>query len=196
MNYLYYLVNCLLFSLGAFSFIASGLGTDPLDVFCLGIQKHIDIKIGTIQVLFALLCLITYSALSGFKFPPLSTFATFAICGYTIDFLRFWLGDLDANPYLLLINGLILCLQGSAGIIVSGIGVRAMDLVALRLEELKLGPFWVYKGIAEALLLGIGWYLGGPVGIGTIAFLVVVGWLIKPAVEINRLAFSQNYEKN
>lgn len=183
-----YLINCAIFAFGATSFIFSNLGTDPLDVFCLGIQNHLNVKIGTIQSCFAILCLFIYSGLNKFKFPPLSTFMTFFICGYMIDFFRYILSDYSnlLNPYVLLVVGTLSCLQGSAGIILSGIGIRAMDLVAISLQDLTNKPFWIYKGLAELALLLTGYFLGGPVGIGTVVFLFVVGWLIKPMMEINK----------
>lgn len=182
-----YFISCVLFSLGATSFIFSNLGTDPLDVFCLGIQNYFNIKVGTIQTLFASFCLVIYSFLNKWKIPPLSTALTFIICGYLIDFFRFSLENFkDLNSYLLLFSGCLLCLQGSAGIILSGIGIRAMDLVALSLEQITKKPFWLYKGIAEALLLLVGWLLGGPVGLGTVLFLLTVGWLIQPAILLNK----------
>jgi uncharacterized membrane protein YczE len=191
MNILCYLLSCIIFSLGATSFIFSDLGTDPLDVFCLGIQNHFDIKIGTIQSFFALFCLLIYSFLNKWKIPPLSTGITFIICGYMIDFFRFSLDYFkDFNSYILLFFGCALCLQGSAGIILSGIGIRAMDLLALSLEEITKKPFWLYKGIAEVILLFTGWILGGPVGIGTVLFLLTVGWLIQPVINLNKKLFN------
>ena len=61
-----------------------------------------------------------------------------------------------------------------------------MDLVALSLEQITKKPFWLYKGIAEALLLLVGYLLGGPVGLGTVLFLLTVGWLIQPAILLNK----------
>jgi len=191
MNILCYLLSCMIFSLGATSFIFSDLGTDPLDVFCLGIQNHFDIKIGTIQSFFALFCLLIYSFLNKWKIPPLSTGITSIICGYMIDFFRLSLDYFkDFNSYVLLFFGCAFCLQGSAGIILSGIGIRAMDLVALSLEEITKKPFWLYKGIAEVILLFTGWILGGPVGIGTVLFLLTVGWLIQPVINLNKKLFN------
>jgi uncharacterized membrane protein YczE len=46
-------------------------------------------------------------------------------------------------------------------------------------------PFWACKGVMEVLLLGAGWVLGGPVGVGTLCFLVFVGWLIQPLIWAN-----------
>ena len=60
-------MGCVLFSLGASSFILSNLGTDPLDVFAIGIKQTFGLMIGTTQSLFALLCLITWSIINRFK---------------------------------------------------------------------------------------------------------------------------------
>lgn len=192
-NIITYIIGCILFSLGATSFIFSNLGTDPLDVFCLGIQNYLNVKIGTIQSLFAITCLTLYSFINNWKFPPISTFMTFFICGYLIDFFRFIMKDFsnNINEYILMFSGTILCVQGSALIIMSKIGIRAMDLLALSLEEKTKKPFWFYKGVAEVLLLGVGWALGGPVGIGTIAFLLVVGWLIQPSILLNHKLYKK-----
>ena len=188
-NMIKYFIGCLLFSLGATSFIFSNQGTDPLDVFCLGIQNYADLKIGTIQSLFAAACLFFYSMINKWKFPPISTFLTFFICGYAIDFFRYYLNDCKEifNSYLLLFSGTLLCVEGSALIIMSGFGIRAMDLLSLSLQEKTNKPFWLFKGIFELMLLVAGWCLGGPVGFGTIVFLMVVGWLIQPVITLNNM---------
>lgn len=179
-----YLVSCVVFSLGASYFIRSGLGTDPLDVFCLGVQNTAGLKIGTTQCAFALACLALWSSLNSWKMPPWSTFLTFFLCGYMIDFLR-WNIPTFNNAYFNMVFGSILCLQGSAGIIASGFGIRAMDLVSLSLEDKLNIPFWISKASFETALLASGHILGGPVGIGTVVFLVVVGYLIQPCVILN-----------
>lgn len=163
------------------------MGTDPLDVFCIGVQKWTGLKIGTTQSLFALACLGVWSCLNNWKMPPFSTWLTFFICGYLIDLcLYLSLATPLIDKWILLFCGLVLCLQGSAGIIHSGFGIRAMDLVALSLESKFNIKFWISKAAFETLLLVSGWLLGGPVGIGTLCFLIVVGYLIKPAVILNQ----------
>lgn len=180
-QYALYLAGCFTFAFGANAFIASRLGTDPLDVFALGLKKHIPITIGIAQGGFAALCLLVWSGWNK-KFPPLSPFFTFFFCGSLIDI---WIWSniaryLGLGPYGLLILGVILCGIGSALIIMSGIGIRAMDLVAITMTIKWRLPFWLCKGILEMMLLISGWLMGGPVGIGTIAFLGVVGWSIQP----------------
>lgn len=194
-KYILYILGCVLFSLGATFFIASNLGTNPLDVFTTGIRKQFGLLIGTTQSLFAIACLIIWAAIYKFKrIPPISTFLTFFICGYLIDFFLFLTGEqTPLNSWVELITALLLCTQASALIIMSGFGIRAMDLVAIALTDKTGLPFWVYKGIAEILLFSTGWALGGMFGIGTICFLFFVGFMIQPFIYINQKLGVPNY---
>jgi len=176
-----------MFSMGATLFITSNLGTDPLDVLAIGMKETYGWLIGTTQSVFAITCLAIWSALNKWKFPPISTFLTFFICGYLIDLFLYLMNHNHLfQPFIEMLVGVVLCTQASALIIMSGFGIRAMDLVAITLSEKTKKPFWLYKGIAEVLLLVSGWYLGGVVGIGTVFFLVFVGWLIQPCIRLNQ----------
>ena len=181
-----YLAGCLLFSIGATCFIEAGLGTDPLDVFALGVRDHTPLTVGLAQGGFAALMLLCWVALQR-RTPSVWPFVTFLFCGSIIDVLlatgSVAAVAVAAMPLMLL--GVVLCAFGSAYIIMSGIGIRAMDLVALALAERTNQPFWVYKAVLESLLLLVGWLLGGPVGVGTAYFLVFVGFLIQPVMTLN-----------
>jgi uncharacterized membrane protein YczE len=181
------MMGCVIFSIGATLFITSNLGTDPLDVLAIGMKKTYGWLIGTTQSGFAIACLVAWSALNKWKFPPISTFLTFFICGYLIDFFLYLMNHSHLfQPFIEMLVGVVLCTQASALIIMSGFGIRAMDLIAISLSEKTKKPFWLYKGIAEVLLLLTGWYLGGVVGIGTVFFLLFVGWLIQPCIRLNQ----------
>lgn len=185
-QYALYLAGCLVFSLGATCFIEAGLGTDPLDVFALGVRDHTPLTIGLAQGGFAALMLLCWVGLQR-RVPSIWPFVTFLFCGSVIDLLLAmeWIADVPVAAMPLMLFGVILCAFGSAYIIMSAIGIRAMDLVALALAERTNRPFWVYKAVLEALLLLVGWLLGGPVGLGTVFFLVFVGFLIQPVMSLN-----------
>ncbi|SBW23575.1 putative membrane protein [Candidatus Protofrankia californiensis] len=57
-----------------------------------------------------------------------------------------------------------------------------MDLLAITMVRRWRWPFWASKGSLEALLLVAGWLLGGPVGVGTLCFLLSVNLLIQPMI--------------
>jgi uncharacterized membrane protein YczE len=194
-QYTLYLAGCVLFAIGATCFVEAGLGTDPLDVFALGVRDVTPLTVGLAQGAFAALMLAMWASLKR-AVPSIWPFVTFFFCGTMIDL---WLhsGLLGRTPLadgLLMLVGVALCALGSAYIIMSGIGIRAMDLVAIALVERTGRPFWVFKAVSEVLLLVVGWALGGPVGIGTLFFLVFVGFLIQPVMALNgRVAGLPNY---
>lgn len=195
LQYIIYTLGCVFFSFGANNFIASHLGTDPLDVFALGMMKHLPVTVGIVQGGVAAIML-TIWAVWNKRLPILSPFFTFFFCGTLIDI---WMA-LDASaflglsPYPLMSLGVFLCAFGSSFIIMSGIGIRPIDLVAISMMQKWKFPFWLAKGIIEMALLASGWILGGPVGIGTLAFFIFVGWMIQPLMIMNvRLFKIKNY---
>lgn len=117
------------------------------------------------------------------QYPPLTPFLTTFLVGNLIDLwnwidlrileLRMW------NAYALLVIGLILCGQASALIIMSGIGIRIMDLVAISIVKKWKISFFAAKISLEVFLLGSGAALGGPVGVGTLLFILCVGPFIQ-----------------
>ncbi|MGW6456773.1 YczE/YyaS/YitT family protein [Streptomyces sp. NPDC055078] len=181
-----YLAGCGCFSLGAYLFIVSELGTDPLDVFALGLARHIPVTIGLAQFGVALLC-VAAVALWTRRRPLLSPVLTFFLCGSLIDLQLWsqWAHRLPAPGYVTLVTATLCCAYGSALIIMSGLGIRAMDLVAIQALRSWGLPFWAGKGALEGVLLLAGYLMGGPVGVGTVFFLVGVDLLIQPMIRLN-----------
>jgi uncharacterized membrane protein YczE len=186
-----YLGGCLLFSGGAAAFIHADLGTDPLDVFALGVLEHAPLTIGIVQAGVAAVCLVVWAAWNRRR-PPVSPFLTFFLCGSMIDVLRAVeaAGHLPLPDPGTMVVGVLLCTYGSALIIMSGVGIRAMDLVAISMTHRWRWPFWAAKGSLELVLLGCGYVLGGPVGVGTVCFLVFVDTLIQPCMLLTTRVFS------
>ncbi len=196
-RYLTYLAGCLLFSVGAKLFIDSHLGTDPLDVLCIGMTKHLPITIGIASGIVAILFLATWS-LWNKKTPPLTPFFTTFSVGCLIDLWN-WLQVQKLtmsflHPSWMLVLGVLLCAYASSLIIMSGIGIRIMDLVAITIVERWGWSFFKAKMLLEVILFTSGWALGGPIGVGTLAFLMVVGPFIQPFMTLNSRHFDMiNY---
>ncbi|GAA2311704.1 YczE/YyaS/YitT family protein [Streptomyces violaceusniger] len=185
-TYLLYLAGCLVFASGAYLFIHADLGTDPLDVFALGLKEHITITVGLAQAGVAVLCL-GGEALWNRRRPLLAPMFTFFFCGSVIDVLLWadpgrWMKI--GSPALVALATL-LCAYGSALIIMSDFGVRPIDVLAIAMVHKWRWPFWCAKGLIEVGLMTIGFVLGGPVGIGTVCFLAGVDLLIQPFIRTN-----------
>lgn len=185
-NHLLYPAGCLVFSCGAYLFIHSDLGTDPLDVFSLGLMRHLPVTVGVSQALVAVVCLVVVAGWTRER-PLVAPLFTFFFCGSAIDLLR-WSDPARALPVPragLLACAVLLCAYGSALIIISGFGIRAIDVLALAMNSRWRWPFWTAKGLVEATLMISGFLMGGPLGIGTVCFLVGVGLLIQPLITAN-----------
>lgn len=182
-RYALYLVGCVVFAAGATLFIHAGMGVDPLDVLSLGLLEHLPGTIGLAQAAIAAVCILLWSVWNRRR-PVVMPFVTFLLCGSLIDLMRLAdLGWLAAVPAL--VAAILLCAYGSALIIMSGTGIRAMDLLVISLNQRLHVPFWLAKVGIEGVLLTAGWLLGGPVGVGTLAFLVCVDGLIQPFMAFN-----------
>ncbi|WP_432194928.1 YczE/YyaS/YitT family protein [Streptomyces sp. bgisy027] len=179
-----YLAGCVVFAAGATLFIHSDLGTDPLDVLALGLKEHMPITIGVAQAAIAAVCIAVWS-LWNRRRPVVAPFVTFFLCGSLIDLMLLadlsWMASVPS-----LTAAVLLCAYGSALIIMSGVGIRAMDLIVITMTHRWKWPFWLAKAGIEAVLLGLGCLLGGPVGVGTLCFLVFVDGLIQPFMALNR----------
>ena len=194
---LMYLVGVSVFSLGAKCFIISQLGTDPLDVLIIAIDRILMSGMGICSAIVSLFFL-TWWMLWNKKYPPISPFITTTLTGLLIDLWSLLgLGEYliaRVNDYSLLATGLVLCAYSSALIIMSGIGIRIMDLVVLTMVAKWNWSFTKAKMIIEIGIFSSGWLLGGPFGAGTIAFLLVIGPLIQPFMNMNAKRLSlKNY---
>ena len=129
------------------------------------------------------------------KLPIVSPFVTFFFCGTLIDFGRHYKVAANvpfahsAGGYPLMFLGVFVCAYASSYIIMSGIGIRAMDLVAITMVQRWKAPFWVWKTVLESCLLLSGYLMGGPVGVGTLCFLGIVDLLIQPMMIMNQRFF-------
>jgi len=184
-----YVLGIFLFSMGAKFFIDSELGVDPLDSMVIGISNHLNCKIGTVSGAIAIFFLAIWSIWNK-KRPIITPFITMSAVGYLIDlwnYLDLLKSFSETNDYVLMIAGLLVCSYASALIIMSGIGIRTMDLVAITMTHKIKIPFTISKGIIEVFFIASGILTEGPFGIGTFAFLALVGPLIQPFIYLNKI---------
>lgn len=192
-----YMAGCVIFSLGAKFFIDARLGTDPLDVLVIGINGHLHAGMGICSSIVAAVFL-SWWTIWNRKIPPLTPFVTTAAVGFLLDLWTYLRLDQYTgqflSPWPMLAAGLAMCSYGSALIIMSGIGIRIMDLVALTMIKKWNWSFFRAKMTVEVGMFVTGWMLGGPLGIATVAFLFFVGPFIQPFMLFNeKILLVRNY---
>ena len=195
-----YLLGCLLFSIGVKLLIAADLGVDPYHAMVLGIVQQIGIggiEVGVVSGSITILVLVCWSLATRHRFL-ISPFLTMFLVGWGVDLLN-WLHveallPTAATPTMAvrgatLVVGLLADAYASALIIASGFGIRVMDLVALSLAKGPLRRFTIAKSLLEISFVAVAALTGGPVGIATILFVLLVGLLIEPMMLLNRALF-------
>jgi uncharacterized protein len=186
-----YLGGCVCFSLGVKLFIDSDLGVDPFHALTIGLVEAVGVpylQIGFMDGLVTAALLVVWMAWNR-RLPPLTTFITMLMIGLLIDawnWLAFDVSEQLGSRTLPLLAGLVLNAYGAALIIMSGIGIRVVDLVALTVVKHLGARFYLAKLSVEASFLLTGFLLGGPVGIAALAFVCVVGPFMEPLIWANR----------
>lgn len=173
-----------LFAVGIVALLESGLGLPPWDVLNQGISDHTPLSFGTANIAVATVVLALSWAL-GARIGP-GTVANAVLIGVFVDALL----RLDAVERLadsplaarvaLMVGGILIIGVASAFYIGAAMGAGPRDslmLVTAWRTGVRVGATRV--GI-EVTVTGIGFVLGGTIGIGTLAFALGVG----PAVEL------------
>ena len=172
-----------LFAAGIVALLESKLGLSPWDVLNQGIARHSPLTFGIANIAVGLVVLVVAWALGG---PPgLGTVANAVLIGLFIEgLLRIdAVVDVAGSPLgvrvALLPLGIALMGIGSAFYIGASYGAGPRDTLMLVLSRRTGRRIGLVRGGIEAAALVAGFALGGTVGIGTLAFAVLIG----PAVE-------------
>jgi len=173
-----------LFAVGVVLGLRSGLGVSPWDVFHDGIRRATPLSFGAATVLVGLVLVVVALAF-GVRAGP-GTLVNMVAIGALADALLAsgFVQDLDARslPVRLaaVLAGVGLVALGSALYIGAGLGSGPRDSLMLALSARTRLPVGLIRGLLEATVLGVGWLLGGVVGVGTVLFTLGIG----PAVQL------------
>jgi len=176
-----------LFGLGIALLITAALGLAPWDVFGQGIANFTGLSFGLATVLASALILILWIPLK--QMPGLGTVFNALLIGPFVDLSLKFVPTTDSWPlwakiswYLL---GMAIIATGTGIYIGAKLGAGPRDgLMTGSVKKFKQ-PVWIVRSVLEGGAMLIGIALGGPVGIGTIMFVVGIG----PMVQISMRAF-------
>jgi uncharacterized protein len=173
-----------LFAVGVVLGLRSGLGVAPWDVFHDGIRQATPLSFGAATVLVGVVLVVVARAF-GVRPGPGTLVNMVAIGGFTDALLASgFFHDLAAwsLPVRLaaVLAGVGLVALGSALYIGAGLGSGPRDSLMLALSARTRLPVGLIRGLLEGSVLGVGWLLGGVVGVGTVLFAFGIG----PAVQL------------
>jgi len=165
------------FATGVYLTIQANIGVAPWDCFFLGIEKTFGIKYGNVAVMTSLVVIMIDLLLK--ERIGLGTLIDAVFTGKVVDFLN-WIDLVPAQESMVV--GVVLMI---AGLFLNGLGQFIYMRVALCCgprdgmivglsKKLKKVPIGIVSVLILAVVLFLGWMLGGPIGIGTLigAFLM------------------------
>lgn len=165
----------LLFALAMALLVRVGLGVDPWDVLHLGIVNHLPISLGTVVILVGILVLLAWIPLK--QWPGLGTIANVLVIGPALDFFLWVIPDVQGLGLQILTLAGAIVINGLGGALYIGChfgpGPRDGLMTGLQLRTGK--SIRLIRTIIELCVLGLGWLLGGPIGVGTVAYTLLIG---------------------
>ncbi|HIS06480.1 MAG TPA: hypothetical protein IAC99_02300 [Candidatus Choladocola avistercoris] len=170
---------------GVALFLLSELGTDTFTVFIQGVSRVSGLTVGTVHVI--VLCILMAVMLMCTKGYVKPGTVVCAFCGGPIIDFFTWLFQAYINGISALgvraaamLAGCVILSLGMSLVINSNAGTGPNDLVAVILSD-KIEKFqfrWIRIG-CDLFFVVLGFLLGGTVGAGTIAAVVLTGPLVQ-----------------
>ncbi|NQX12590.1 hypothetical protein HQQ80_13195 [Microbacteriaceae bacterium VKM Ac-2855] len=180
MNSLAVRIPRLLLGLAVYGFaeammIRAVIGVDPWTVFALGLVNVTGLGIGALTNIIGVLVLLLWIPLQ--QKPGVGTVANVLLLGPFIE-LGMWLLPAPADWWakgLLFAGGLVLLAVASGIYIGANLGPGPRDGLMTGIQRRTGWPLWVGRTGVEVTVLVVGWLLGGNVGVGTLAFAMLIG---------------------
>jgi uncharacterized membrane protein YczE len=167
-----------LFGLGITFFIRAQLGLAPWDVFHTGVSDRVDVAVGTVIIIVGVVLLLLWIPLR--QRPGIGTIMNAVEIGLVVNLTKPIIGEPDhiVGRLALMLAGLVIVGFGSAIYIGSGLGAGPRDGLMLGLSERGIS-IRLARTVIEITVLVTGILLGGPIGLGTVAFALGIGPIVQ-----------------
>ena len=164
-----------LFGLGEGLLIVSFTGASPWSVLAQGISLNVNLSIGTITLLISIAVLVLWIPLG--QKPGMGTIFNALIIALMIDLCIKFVPTPSTYFHQLILAIISVMMVGIGGgiYLVSNLGAGPRDGLMIGLQKVSNLPIAAVRATLEIAVVGIGWYLGGTVGIGTLLFAFGIG---------------------
>lgn len=168
-------VGLFLYGIGIALIVRGELGVAPWDVLTQGIAKQTGLGFGLITILTSGVVLLLWIPIR--QKPGLGTLMNALLVGPAAD-VGLWLipTGLDLTLRIVLLASGILLLAVATGLYIGAhFGPGPRDGLMTGLHRRTGWRIWIVRTGIEVTVLAAGWLLGGNVGIGTLAFALLIG---------------------
>lgn len=181
------LIGLVLYGIAVALMLRGAIGVEPWTVFSQGVASHLPLSIGTLTVVIGALVLLAWIPLR--QRPGIGTIANVIILGPAIDLGLLIVPPVDPLlPRIAIFAGGLLLLAVASGLYIGArFGPGPRDGLMTGLVARTGRPIWMIRTGLEVTVLAIGWLLGGTVGLGTVAFAVLIGPLCNITIPLLRV---------
>jgi len=180
----FFLIGLIILGLGvALTIKGQRFGVGSWDVLHIGLSKQFGLTIGSWSII-AGLVIVIISALGMREFPKIGTFINMATVGLFIDFFNWIIPDPTTLQWQLsaFILGIAFMGIGGGVYIAAELGAGPRDsLMLLIVSKTKLS-IQVARTFMEVTVAVIGYFLGGPIGVGTVFMALALGPIMQVAI--------------
>jgi uncharacterized membrane protein YczE len=165
-----------LYGLSMALMIESTLGLDPWDVFHQGLSRRTGLSMGTVTILVGALVLLLWIPLR--QRPGVGTVSNVIVIGLVVDAALALLPTVHplAARFGFLAAGIVLNGVATGLYLGARLGPGPRDGLMTGFVARRPGrSIRLVRTAIEVTVLGVGWLLGGRVGIGTVAYALAIG---------------------
>ncbi len=184
-----------LFGLSIALTIRANLGTGTWSVFEVAVSNLTGLSVGTITVIVGFTVLIAALALR--EKVGWGTLGNILSIGPWLDLALWLIPSIEENWLLqsvMLLGGVLA--QGIASAVYIGVdaGAGPRDSLMLALHRTTKLSLRMARGSVEIAVFIAGWLLGGPAGIGTLVFALLIGPVVQWAFKVFKVRPHKEYE--
>jgi uncharacterized membrane protein YczE len=174
------------FGLGIAMMAEAGLGLGPWEAFHQGIARQTGLELGTVSILLGIPILVLWWPLG--ERPGIGTLLNVVLIGSSTNVALALLptppDDALVARLALMLGGVVVIAVGSGLYLSTDLGPGPRDGLMTGLHHRFGWSIRRARTVVELSVLGLGWLLGGTVGLGTVVFALGIGPLVQIALGV------------
>jgi uncharacterized membrane protein YczE len=178
------LVGLFLYGFGIALMVRGAIGVAPWDVLTQGIAKQTGLDFGVITVIVGALVLLLWIPIQ--QKPGIGTVLNVLLVGPAAQF-GLWAVPEQTELFsriLVFAGGLALVALATGLYIGARFGPGPRDGLMTGIHRKYGWKIWIVRTVIEVTVLAIGWLLGGNVGVGTVAFALLIGPMVNVTIPL------------
>ncbi|CAN5250730.1 membrane protein [soil metagenome] len=181
------LVGLFLYGFAIALMVRAGIGVGPWDVLTLGLVAHTGWDYGLLTNIIGAVVLLLWIPIR--QRPGVGTVVNVLLIGPSASF-GLWLVPQQTEPWMqgLVFAGGLALLSIATGLYIGArLGPGPRDGLMTGLVRRTGWKVWMVRTGIEVTVLVVGWLLGGQVGIGTLAFALLIGPMVNVTLPLLRV---------